>query len=97
MRHFKKKKWPTVDLDTPINKSASEYLEVRNIIVHNSGRVSKLFLRRTNRQDLQLNSEFPLSIDYVDQGSEALQQLASELDFAILSHFNLPTVPPEDD
>lgn len=40
-----------------------EAIEVRNVIVHNAGRVNKHFLRRTGRTDLADGTAFPLDSD----------------------------------
>jgi hypothetical protein len=75
--------------ESPALKMASEYVEVRNIIVHNDSKVSSRFHARTKRTDLPLGTRFPLTLDYLAQGAEALFQIAVNLDTAVLDHFKL--------
>ncbi len=81
-----------LDLDTQTKefRAAKEYIEVRHIIAHNGGRVSELLLRRTGRIDLNVNDFFPLTAEYVSNGSSALRELARVIDTKIVSHFDLP-------
>ena len=66
-----------------------EAVEVRNIIAHNSGLVSDLFLRRTGRTDLKAGVRFPLSVEYAASVSKALFNLAVTIDSASITHFKL--------
>lgn len=85
------------ELDVKVNdqtedfRIAAEFIEVRHIIAHNAGRVSNLFLKRTNRSDLKSGDNFPLTVDYLNQASTSLRNVAEDLDISIVSHFDLPT------
>jgi hypothetical protein len=83
-----------LDFDTsvPEFEISCEYIETRNIIVHNNARVSAIYLNRTKRTDLKVGDMFPLSLKYVVDGSKSLSALAQKLDLQIVSHFRIPAV-----
>jgi hypothetical protein len=70
-------------------QAACEIMEVRNILVHNAGRVNKLFLQRTGRTDLHEGDLYPLTFDYQSGAFKELVIVAMKLDMTITSHFNL--------
>lgn len=75
--------------DTAEFLQVCEYIEVRNIVVHNFGRVSKTFLQRTQRSDLTESDLFPLTPEYATDGNKSLMTIAKKLDKSILNHFRL--------
>jgi len=70
-------------------QAACELIEVRNILVHNVGRVNKLFLQRTGRTDLHEGDLYPLTFDYLRDKSIELASFTEKLDGMITSHFKL--------
>lgn len=98
LKYFKKRKWASIDMESDTVKSADEYIEVRNLIVHNSGRINKRFLSRLGKEKVSEEShdgdEFPLSLKFIGEGADALLDLAREIDEALVTHFKLPTEPP---
>jgi hypothetical protein len=70
-------------------EAVKEAVEVRNIIVHNRGRVNSLFINRTGRKDLCEGNLFELSAVYVTDGIRSLEQYGGDLDTSILNHFGL--------
>lgn len=50
---------PTQDLDI-----LTEAEQIRHLILHNGGKVSTEFLRRTKRTDVKLGEDLPLPIEY---------------------------------
>jgi hypothetical protein len=52
---------------------------IRNIIVHNGGRVSQEYIARTGRDDLRIGDFVPVTLEYVDEVSMAASTLAGEL------------------
>jgi len=79
----------SIDRTTPSFTLSTEAIEVRNIIAHNAGLVSDLFLRRTGRADLKAGVKFPLSVDYAASVSKALFNLSLTIDSAFITHFKL--------
>lgn len=83
----------TLNLEFPTTTSqyrdTVEWIEVRNIIVHNQGRVSTLFLQRTGRTDLKVNDLFPLTPDYVTRNGNVLLELATALDTQFIRKLGL--------
>jgi hypothetical protein len=77
------------DATTQAFQEVCEFFEVRNIIVHNGGFVSQLYLRRTGRTDLQAGDQYPLTKEYVITQAMKLLDLAKQLDILFGSHFNL--------
>lgn len=73
--------------------TATERIEVRNIVVHNAGIVNDLFLKRTKRSDLISGQRFPLSMEYFINTQQDLRDVAESIDNAILKHFNLVPCP----
>jgi hypothetical protein len=82
-------------LDDAVLARLQEAMEVRNIIIHNSGVVNAIFLRRTRRSDLRDGEQFPLDQDYVLQVARACEESVRQLDTAFCTHFGL-TFRPED-
>ena len=77
-----------VDYTTQAFRVASEFAEVRNIIVHNAGRVSSLYLQHTGRTDLQEGDLYPLTQDsYTNKGTQAILEVAKEVDAQIAIKF----------
>jgi glucose-6-phosphate isomerase len=61
--------------------------QVRHIFIHNGGRVSAEFLKRTSRTDLSIGQYFPLTLDYLDKAHGAAMQLVDGLFRAISSKY----------
>jgi hypothetical protein len=70
-------------------QDACELVEVRNIIVHNAGRVSTVYLQRSSRKDLQSGDVYPLTKNDVLEMTNKLSKVAGELDLQIVSKFKL--------
>lgn len=77
------------DENNPDYQVACEYTEVRNIIVHNAGLVSNLYLQRTGRTDLEVEELYELSSEYTLAGMVSLVRLGFALDLRFLEHFKL--------
>ncbi|MFL5702319.1 MAG: hypothetical protein ACJ8AG_05750 [Ktedonobacteraceae bacterium] len=78
------------DTSSPDFYLAKEVVEVRNIIVHNAGRVSRLYLQRTGRTDLQEGALYPYNASgFIGNGIAALVNVAEELDWQIVTKFKL--------
>jgi len=75
--------------------AVAELIEVRHLIVHNNGRVSRIFLARTSRTDLKVGDFFPLALHWVQNGLDSLGALVNELDRVLISHFKLARPTPE--
>jgi len=78
-----------LECDEGIVAQVKEAIEVRNIIAHNGGRVSALFLRRTKRTDLTDGQLFPLNQAYVLDKNRSMERLVEALDSGIVEHFKL--------
>jgi len=81
--------------DPAVFTLVKEAIEVRNIIIHNGGRVNRLFLRRTKRTDLPEGALFPLELDYALTSGKAMLTLVEELDEVFVRHFRLQFPPKE--
>jgi hypothetical protein len=71
-----------------------EYIEVRNIIAHYGGFVSRTYLARTANNPYrpitaELHKPYPLSWDYAFMGGFTLLRLAKTLDAEFIGHFSL--------
>ncbi len=73
--------------------TAIEFIEVRNIVVHNAGLVSDLFIKRTKRDDLIPDEPFPLNMQYFSKTQQDFRDVAESIDKAILEHFDLIPCP----
>ena len=60
---------------------------IRNIVVHNSGRVSQEYIERTKRRGLAVGDYVPLTLDYLEEVSEACRMLVAELFVAVSRKF----------
>lgn len=60
---------------------------IRHIIVHNGGRVSKEFIDKTNNKNYQIGDYIPISANFVINAVNAFLFLASELYHAISKKF----------
>ena len=77
--------------------TAIEFIEVRNIVVHNAGFVNDLFIKKTKRNDLILGQPFPLNMQYFSNTQQDFRDVAESIDKAILEHFNLNSCPHVED
>jgi len=77
------------DTTMPDFQDACELIEVRNIIVHNAGHVSMVYLQRTSRKDRQLGELYPLTKNDVLGMTDKLRKVAEELDLQIVTKFTL--------
>lgn len=88
------------DTSNPDFQAACEIVEVRNIIVHNRGRVSKIFLQRLPHkadEGLTAGDLYPLDFRYAIDANGHLRRLAEALDARIVEHFHLETWPPSEE
>ena len=53
-----------LDIQESDLQSIDEAEQVRHVLVHNSGRVSSEYLRRTHRRDLVIGDDIPMSREY---------------------------------
>lgn len=80
----------TVDTSTNEFATACEFVEARNLIVHNAGNVSRLYLERTGRNDLGIDDPYPFGDKaFVLPGSGSLKGIAANLDSLIISKYRL--------
>lgn len=70
-------------LDLNCSDNALEFLEethlFRNLVVHNSGKISEVFIKKSGRNDLQIGSFAPITFFVCDRLSIESQVLASEI------------------
>lgn len=81
----------SISTETEAFFQSRELFEVRHIIVHNGRRVSHSFLSRTDRDDLEVGQEFPLSMEYITSHTTRLEILAKEIDDQAIDKFDLAT------
>ena len=82
------------DTSHPDFQATCEIVEVRNIIVHNRGRVSKTFLQRLPskaNEGLHVGDIYPLDFKYAVDANNQLQRFVGVLDQRIVEHFKLDT------
>jgi hypothetical protein len=65
----------------------SEAEQVRHIIIHNGGRVSREFLRRTRRTDLHLDELIPVPAEYADHVATLSAILCADTFIAVSKKF----------
>ena len=76
--------------DDAIERIASSQL-LRNVIVHNGGRVSEEYLKRSNRSDVRLGEKLAIDKDVNNKTASAALELASRFFIEIgKTHFNKP-------
>lgn len=78
-----------VDIDAAALAIAVEFIEVRNILAHSDGLVTRIFLSRTEREDLTEGQRFPLTSEYYYAGNDALRNVVVAIDTKIVEHFRL--------
>ena len=79
-----------IDTNLPAFQYVLYMTEVRNIIVHNAGRINKIFSQRTGRKDLQIGDLYPIQFIEFNQGKlDKFEELAEEIDTQIVSKFKL--------
>jgi hypothetical protein len=61
--------------------------QVRHIVIHNGGRVSREFMRRTGRSDVPLGSVFPLTEDLLAQVSRTASSTCRAVHGAVVDNF----------
>jgi hypothetical protein len=67
-------------------------IAIRNIIVHNGGRVNERFVTLTNRSDVQLGLQYPFSPAEVMSWRADLEHVAEAIDISLVKKFRLETV-----
>ena len=65
----------------------SDAENVRNIIVHNGGKVSLEFITRTGRTDLQIGDMYIVTIEFWDKVSQLVDYIANQLYLIVLAKF----------
>lgn len=76
-------------IEPSIYESVSELLEVRNIIEHNRGFISRIYLERTGRTDVSKGDTYPMTSEYVSDSVTTLVMFVKQLDAQIVTHFKL--------
>jgi hypothetical protein len=71
---------------------ATTAIAVRNIIVHNGGRVNRRFTEQTKLKDLALGAVYPIDATSVQTWVTALRHVAQSIDCALVAHFRLDTI-----
>lgn len=78
----------TIDLDEQGIINTSYAVSVRNIIVHNDGRINRRFLRDTGAQGFELGTRFNLVLsDTLDPWIKSFDRVASAVDKGLVSKF----------
>jgi len=72
-----------ITLTDPELKDLQDVESVRHLVLHNGGRVSQEFIRRTGRQDLPLNDRCPIAERTVSTAHQLSWFLAADVLFAI--------------
>ncbi len=93
--HLNKELGLSFDTSSDLFRTVRELIEVRNIVVHNGGRVNAVFLERTQRNDLEKGALFPLTFEYVLDGFDSIPELAKAVDDAFTGHFGLSLNKPD--
>ncbi len=60
---------------------------IRNIVVHNGGRINKEYINRTGRCELIIGDFIPLTSAYLESAEEVLRMLVSSLFLAVSEKF----------
>jgi hypothetical protein len=68
-----------IDTSSESFRIVKEVIEVRHLISHHGGKVSRVFLSRTGRVDLKIGNPFPLSPEWILDGLRALRYLSKEI------------------
>jgi len=78
----------TIDLDEQDIITTSYAISVRNIIVHNDGRINRRFLRDTGAQGFELGTRFNIVVyDMLDLWIKSFDRVASAVDKGLISKF----------
>lgn len=76
-----------INEDDDCIREASEAIAVRNVVVHNRGRVNTHFLRLTGRTDLKSGDLVPIDLDKAKSWADALFNYAVLIDRAVMAKF----------
>lgn len=76
-----------VECPEPDLELLEEAENIRNIVVHNGGRVNQEYIRRTGRDSLTVGAFVPLSLEYLDKIAQVTTTLASNLFVAVSKKF----------
>ena len=68
---------------------ASEAIAIRNVIVHNRGRVNERFLRDTRLEDLNIGDLVPLDVQDAITMTRAVQAVAKSIDNGLIAKFGI--------
>ena len=80
-----------VDFDPEQLKMAVEAVAMRNIVVHNRGRVNERFRREAARTDLAVGDSVPLNVSDALASGRALMDVAQSIDDALIAKFGVQT------
>ncbi len=78
-----------IDSDSEHYKKVLLLTEVRHLVTHNGGRVTRRFLERTKVENLALGAEYPLSWTELQAGAKAIFAIADEIDHKLLVDLKL--------
>jgi hypothetical protein len=78
-------------------RKAREAVAVRNLVVHNRGRVSRRFLRNFPKPNLRLGELMPITFDELSEWKDAINRSVKLIDDAILAKFGSLLFDLEDD
>jgi hypothetical protein len=60
---------------------------VRNLLVHNGGRINLDYINKTGRKDFKIGALFPINIEYIETVFKTMQFLSNDLFFEISKKF----------
>jgi len=69
-----------------------ELISVRNIIIHNRGRVDSRYLIACSKSTMTIGEKFPLKIDYLFESSKLLNDIVNLTDKAITDKFHVNSI-----
>jgi len=79
----------SVSADADAEKTVREAIAVRNIVVHNRGRVNARFLQETGMSDVSDGGPLRSSVTRMREYLGALEQLVEEIDEELIKKFHL--------
>jgi hypothetical protein len=72
-----------VKLPDKIENNALMYIEIRHLLVHQSGKFDKDFIKRFGnsiKSSIEVNEKIPLTIDFVREGIKSVSELVGTID-----------------
>lgn len=80
-----------IDTNSKTFEDVRELVEVRHLIAHHGGNVSRRFTSKTRRSDVKIGEPFPLDPQWILDGVRSLAHLAEEIYLGLAADITTPS------